>query len=294
MKSKQANGVRRKLVVLSLFDGLGGSRIALERLGIPCEYYASEVDKHCIRVSSARFSDIIHLGDVRNIKGKEIPPVDLLIGGTPCTDVSNLNRTGKGLEGAQSGLFFEYVRLKDLLDPTYFVMENVRCPAAHEMSRHVGVDPILINSDCFVPQHRPRLYWSNLIFPPIPPRPRWNLRFVQCQRGSEFLQSTQGGTSPAVTTHNRGYNIWFQFVGGDEHWPIRRMRLKHPADSKDFVLPDWIKLPDADLCERLQGLPAGYTKVAGISERERMKMIGNGFTIPVIQHLLTPLKTIFS
>lgn len=97
-----------------------------------------------------------------------------------------------------------------------------------------------------------------------------------------------------MTTHNRGYNIWFQYVGGGENWPIRRMKLEHPADSKDFVLPKWLKLPDADLCEGLQGLPAGYTKLAGISERERMKMIGNGFTIPVIQHLLTPLKTIFS
>ena len=169
MKSKPKYKAQRKLVVLSLFDGLGGARIALDRLGLPCEYYASEVDKSCIKVSSARFPDIIHLGDVRKIKGRVIPPVDLLIGGTPCTDVSNLNRTGKGLEGEQSGLFFEYVRLKDLLAPTFFVMENVRCPAAHEMSRHVGVDPVLINSEMFVPQHRPRLYWSDLIFPPIPP-----------------------------------------------------------------------------------------------------------------------------
>lgn len=284
----------KKLVVLSLFDGLGGARIAIDRLGIPCEYYASEVDKLAIKVASTRYPDIIQLGDVRKISAQDLPPIDLLIGGTPCTDVSNLNRTGKGLEGEQSGLFFEYVRIKDSLDPTYFVMENVRCPAAHEMSRHVGVDPVLINSDRFVPQHRPRLYWSNLVFPPIPPRPRWNLRFVQCQRGSAFLQSTTGGTSPAVTTHNRGYNVWFQYIGDDEHWPIKRMRLEHPADSRDFMLPEWLKWPDADLNERLQGLAPGYTKLPSMSERARMKMIGNGFTIPAVQHLLSPLKAIFS
>lgn len=293
MKSKPKKRPQRKLVVLSLFDGLGGARIALDRLGMPCEYYASEVDKNCIKVSSARFPDIVQLGDVRKIKGTELPPVDLLIGGTPCTDVSNLNLSGKGLEGEQSGLFFEYVRLKDLLDPTYFVMENVRCPAAHEMSRHVGVDPVLINSEMFVPQHRQRNYWSNLMFPSLPPRPRWNLRFVQCDHSGEYIKSILGGTSPAVTTHNRGYNIWFQYVGDDEHWPVCRTRLDPPAYRKDCNLPEWLRPPDADLCEKLQGLPAGYTKVSGVSERERMKMIGNGFTIPVIQHLLSPLTTIF-
>ena len=292
--ARQTRKSPRKLVVLSLFDGLGGARIALDRLGIPCEYYASEVDRNSIKVSSARYPDIIHLGDVQKIKAKDLPPVDLLIGGTPCTDVSNLNRGGKGLDGDQSGLFFDFVRIRDVLEPTYFVMENVHCTARHEMSRHVGVDPVPINSDRFVPQHRPRLYWTNLMVPAIPIRPRWNLRFVQCQRGSAFLQSTQGGTSPAVTTHNRGFNIWFQYTGDDEHWPIRRMRLEQPADSKDFDMPKWLKWPDADLNEILQGLPPGYTKLPGMSERARMKMIGNGFTIPVIQHLLSPLKSVYS
>jgi len=71
--------------VLSLFDGMSAGRIALERAGIPVnKYYASEIDKHAIKVSKANWSDVAQIGDVTEVKTEELQSIDLLIGGSPC------------------------------------------------------------------------------------------------------------------------------------------------------------------------------------------------------------------
>ena len=71
--------------VLSLFDGMSCGRIALERVGIKVnKYYASEIDKHAIKVTQHNYPDTIQLGSVTEIKGTDLPQIDLLIGGSPC------------------------------------------------------------------------------------------------------------------------------------------------------------------------------------------------------------------
>lgn len=73
--------------VLSLFDGMSCGQIALERAGMPvANYYASEIDKHAIKVTQHNYPDTIQLGDVREVKGSNLPKIDLLIGGSPCRD----------------------------------------------------------------------------------------------------------------------------------------------------------------------------------------------------------------
>jgi site-specific DNA-cytosine methylase len=72
-------------VVLSLFDGMSCGQIALNRVGISYgKYYASEIDKHAIKVTQHNYPDTIQLGSVTDIKGTDLPQIDLLIGGSPC------------------------------------------------------------------------------------------------------------------------------------------------------------------------------------------------------------------
>ena len=123
--------------VLSLFDGISCARVALERAGIPVEvYYASEIDKYAIQISQKNYPDIIKLPDVRQIEtikrfDSQKEPyyfkenIDILIGGSPCQDLSIAKKDRKGLDGERSGLFYEYVRILKEVKPKYFILENV-------------------------------------------------------------------------------------------------------------------------------------------------------------------------
>ena len=114
------------LNVLSLFDGMSCGRIALERAGIKVNnYFASEIDKYAIKVTQHNYPDTIQLGSVTEIKGTDLPQIDLLIGGSPCQGFSF---AGKQLnfEDERSKLFFEYVRILKETKPKYFLLENVK------------------------------------------------------------------------------------------------------------------------------------------------------------------------
>ena len=151
--------------VLSLFDGMSCGQITLDRLGIKVNnYYASEIDKYAIQVTQANYPNTIQLGDVRNINSKDLPKIDLLMGGSPCQDLSFANAKGKGLDGERSNLFFEYVRLLDEVKPKFFLLENVRMKKENleKITEILGVPPILINSSLVSAQSRQRYYWTNI------------------------------------------------------------------------------------------------------------------------------------
>ena len=152
------------LNVLSLFDGMSCGQIALNRAGIPYDkYYASEIDKHAIKVTQHNYPDTIQLGSVIDIKGQDLPKIDLLIGGSPCQGFSF---AGKQLnfDDPRSKLFFEFVRLKNECNPTYFLLENVKMKKEYQdiISSYLGVEPIMINSNLVSAQNRVRYYWTNI------------------------------------------------------------------------------------------------------------------------------------
>ena len=163
--------------VLSLFDGMACTRIALDRVGVPVtKYYASEIDKYAIKVAQANYPDIVQMGDVCNLDTedgwlhtdypKDDPQaveIDLLVGGSPCQGFSF---AGKQLnfDDNRSKLFWEYVRLLRELKPTYFLLENVKMKQEYQdvISDALGVKPVEINSSLVSPQCRKRLYWTNI------------------------------------------------------------------------------------------------------------------------------------
>ena len=158
--------------VLSLFDGASCTQLALRRLGIHVSsYYASEVDKHAIKVTQANFPNTVQVGDVRNVNTDTLPVhIDLVVAGSPCQDVSFAGK-GKGLiEGERSNLFFEFVRILEDFKPKYFLLENVRMKQEYQdiISEMLGVKPIAINSSLVSAQSRNRLYWTNIPMKEMP------------------------------------------------------------------------------------------------------------------------------
>lgn len=166
--------------VLSLFDGISCARVALEKAGIPIEkYYASEVDLLAMKISMKNWPDIIQVGDIKKLKANSShkgffpasdwgylgDDIDLLIGGSPCQDLSIATKNRKGLEGSRSGLFWEYVRVLKQCKPKYFILENVASmpkEARAVITKTLGVEPIMIDAALVSAQRRKRLFWTNI------------------------------------------------------------------------------------------------------------------------------------
>ena len=155
--------------VVSLFDGISVARYALDLAGIKVEkYYAAEIDKHAMAVSKKNYPNIVPLGSVLDVNRSKIAEsIDLLIGGSPCQDLSIAKKGRKGLEGERSGLFWEYIRVRDELKPKYFILENVASMPQKDkdiISEAMGCQPILFNASLVSAQCRKRLFWTNIPF----------------------------------------------------------------------------------------------------------------------------------
>ena len=268
--------------VLSLFDGMSCGQIALDRLGITVKnYFASEIDKYAIKVAQQNFPGTIHLGDVREIQtsGTHLMDefdcghkIDLLIGGSPCQGFSF---AGKQLnfDDPRSQLFFEYVRLLKALKPKYFLLENVKMKkeSLDFISEYLGVEPVAINSNLVSAQNRYRLYWTNIPFDGLP-----------FDKGIMLKDILEDGITDREKAHCIDANY---FKGGNlkSYFEKHRRQLVFSADAPDA----WRKLTPRE-CERLQTVPEGYTN--HVSNTQRYKMLGNGWTVDVIKHIFEGLR----
>jgi len=160
----------KKYNILSLFDGPSIAQLAFTDLGLKIEnYFASEIDKDCIKVTQIKFPETIQLGDVVNWKSWNIDfsKIDIIIGGSPCQGFSF---SGKQLNfnDERSKLFFIFVdvlkHIKKLNPKIIFMLENVKMKKTHlsVISQHLEIIPKLLNSNLITAQNRPRYYWCNL------------------------------------------------------------------------------------------------------------------------------------
>ena len=157
--------------VLSLFDGISCGRLALERAGIPVEkYYASEIDKYAIAVAQKNYPDTIQIGDVCKIDFTQyIGKVDMIIGGSPCQDLSIAKQNRQGLHGERSRLFWEYIKALTIIKPKYFLLENVASMKNEDRDAitatlkkiYPETECVMINSALVSAQQRKRYYWTN-------------------------------------------------------------------------------------------------------------------------------------
>jgi site-specific DNA-cytosine methylase len=267
--------------VLSLFDGISCGQLALQCAGITYDkYFASEIDKHAIKVTQHNYPKTIQLGDVTQIKGSDLPQIDLLIGGSPCQGFSFIGKQ-LNFEDERSKLFFEFVRLLKECKPTYFLLENVKMKKEYKdiISSYLGVEPITINSNLTSAQNRIRLYWTNI---PINEQP-----------------IDQGILIDDVINHNETNYIipknWHLRVPSDFPKyvdPYNKKEIKNKSNTLRTNVNNgnmWVKVTNGyrnitrNEGELLQNVPIGYTNI--VSENKAKKMLGNGWTVDVIAHI---------
>ena len=285
--------------VLSLFDGISCGMVALERAGISVErYVAYEIEPNAIKISEKNYPQIEHCGDVTTADFSMYEGFDLLIGGSPCQSLSIVrSKTRQNLDG-KSKLFFEFVRAIEEVKPKYFLFENVA--SMNEESKTVisellGCQPIFIDSADFSAQNRPRLYWTNI--------PIKEILGNNTQTLSDILETS--------VQEKYYYNLPLTDVDMTkkvcamlEPWDYAMMKrvynpkFKAPTltcvtggHQQKKVLQNGRarKLTPLEY-ERLQTLPDNYT--FGVADSHRYTTVGNGWTVDVIAHIFSGLKTV--
>lgn len=286
--------------VLSLFDGMSCGQIALERAGIEVDkYFASEINEKAIRVTQNNYPNTIQLGNVLNVKSEHLPKIDLLIGGSPCQGFSI---AGKGLnfKDERSKLFFEFVRLKNELNPTYFLLENVKMKdeIADEIDKLLGVKRVYIDSRDFTGHIRKRYYWTNI------PIDDWNKKDLKIKDiinpnipfdkdMNFFLGRTVYNPSMSydgiITINprdNKGKQTWQRgrVYDIEGKCPTICASLFDLNITKDHSTYRKLTIEE---CEKLQGVPIGYTSC--VKKNDAGEMLGNGWTVDVIAHIFKNL-----
>lgn len=283
--------------VLSLFDGISCGAVALERAGFEIKnYYAYEIERNAIKISEKNYPDIQHLGDVTKedftkYKGK----IDILIGGSPC---QNLRSAGDrtGLEGIESRLFYDYVRALYEAEPKWFLLENNATMAKENqdiITEIMGVEPVYINSNLLSAQDRKRLYWTNIPGIKEPKDKEIYLKDIlqptEEKKDFECFKRMQA-KKPGTLAYKKA---WSQIRTIDQK--ARALTTSQAisnsgATNVKYADDEYYILTPLE-CERLQTLPDNYTEITfegkPISDTQRYKMLGNGWTADIIAHILS-------
>ena len=343
--------------VLSLFDGISCARVALERAQIQVdEFYASEIEQSSIDITKSNYPDVIELGDIRFVHYADgvlysengeynVGKIDLVCGGSPCTNFSSVGyangmsageteivsleqylslKEAKVKFDGQSYLFWEFVRILSEVDPSYYLLENVKMAKRWEnvINTAMGIDPIKINSSLLSAQNRPRLYWTNIPGASIPEERGISLNEIldPAADASDYTHTLTVQRCFPRLIKKYGYipsrfNAYNASEISDKACALSRGSMVTSScatllfvpstegknEVKNCLLNGTYKtiLPDGRYnlrklsikeCERLQTLPDGYTAKANVTDQKRSEAIGNGWTVDVIAHLFSGLK----
>lgn len=323
------NSEDKGITVLSLCDGMSCGQIALEKVGIKVkQYFAAEIKDIAIKVTKYNYPNTIHIGDVNKVHfdngilhtengdfytGK----IDIVMFGSPCQSVSiampNNKRIGLQDE-TKSGLFYECHRVLREVNPKYFIMENVasmKNDDRNTISNIMGVEPIRINSSLVSAQNRDRLYWTNVPNVDIPMDKNINLQDVLV-----------AGYTPHSKSRCLMRNDSHGYYNGCQWTPIKRFYRWYYKSFGNMVFPDkesfehCLKIakeilgdnkPSAKIFDsytgndfdcarylwkeeraRLQNVPEYYCEC--LTEKEAADVLGDGWTIDIIAHILSNLK----
>lgn len=349
------------MTVISLFDGMSCGQIALDQLGVKVDrYYASEIDKYAIQVTKHNYPNTIHIGDVSKLQVKKyrtgvrlisedgnryfIKGKIVLIGGSPCTNLSfagkqqglstkcnidittleqylQLKKDGFEFDG-QSYLFWEYIRIKNEINPSVFLLENVQMSKKwlETFNDAVGVQPIMINSSLVSAQNRKRWYWTNIENIEQPTDKGIVIKdILEDVVDEKYYISQETFKKIYDKNHNlkryirrlKRTNKPFMVICPD-NFKEKPSKVKNKKSgcliavygskncNENFGSYPFLLIPEANEkgykyehprirkltpleCERLQTLPDNYTIL--VSDSQRYKMLGNGWTIEVIKHI---------
>lgn len=295
--------MKKGIDVLSLCDGMSNGQIALERANIKVNnYYASEIADYSIKTTLKNYPNTIQIGDMTKLTKNDLDKfkgINLLLSGTPCKSLSitNTKEHKKGLNGS-SKLFYDFVKIKSYIKPKYFLFENVASMNDKDkniITELLGVEPILINSNLVSAQDRERLYWTNIQVKELPKDKGILLKDIMLPK--EEVESKYW------------YKQDFEFKGMDKK-VCAILNLKGHDILKRVYNPNF-KCATLTACrggnlqkkvyqdgrcrkltpleyERLQTVPEGYTE--GVAMTNRYNMLGDGWTVDVIAHILSYIK----
>ena len=280
-----------KINQLDLFSGIGGFHLGFERAGYKVTSFFSEIDKHAIAVYKHQFPNSTYVGSVTDVRGEDLPRIDLITFGSPCQDFSLAGKR-KGMGGDRSSLILEAIRLIGECRPRVFIWENVKgtfssnsgedFAAILQEFANIGgyrLEWQLLNTSWFLPQNRERIYlvgystttkrdWRGAL--PIKNEPREIVKIQGSRANTNSVTTRQGADT-------QGSYILIQSEQGSN---IRRLT---PIE-----------------CERLQGFPDDHTafgnydgEVKPMSNTQRYKQCGNAVTVDVVQAVAEQCKPLF-
>lgn len=292
----------KELVVVSLFYGISCGLQALKNLGFKnIKYFASEIEPNAIKVSEKNHPEIIRLGDVRSVKIKNgyiesengwwqlgddnyNQKIDLIFAGSPCQGFSFAGHQ-LNFDDPRSSLFFEFIRIKKEIEMyqgnTFdFLLENVKMKEQYEdvITDYLKTWPVKVNSKAFTAQNRERYYWSSL----LPTLVYGDADIKDIPNSPHITSILEDDDYVGVWTWPRGYNKGgTRFVDKmpcitTSSWQHNFLVEKQDGTRRKFTPVE---------CERAQGLPDNYTQ--GISDNQRYKVLGNGWTVSVIEKILS-------
>lgn len=280
---------RRPIRVISLFDGIATGYLVLKDLGFKVErYIASEICEDSIAVGMIKHEGKIeYVKDVRTITRKHLAewgPFDLLIGGSPCNDLSMVNPARKGLFEGTGRLFFEYYRMLTMMRPKedddrpfFWLFENVVAMSAHDKAdicRFLECNPVMVDAVKVSPAHRARYFWGNLpgMSRPLASSLSDNTELQDCL---ELGRTAMFSKVRTITTKSNSIK-----QGKMGPLPVQ-------MNGKEDYL--W-----CTEMEKIFGFPKHYTDVNNMGRSQRQRVLGRSWSVPVIRHLFAPLKDYFA
>lgn len=294
--------------ILSLFDGCSMLRQALKQQGIQVDQYdASEIEPSSMAVSANHWPEINQLGSIVDLSFNKGDHYDLLVAGFSCQGFSKVGNK-LNFDHPKSKLFFELERIMSEVTFDYFILENVKMKQEwmDVITSKVGVDPVLINSSRFWEQNRERLYWTNIpIDLSLLPDSTDTLGTIMMRHSTDLslLKSmdvipvedrpvSPTGMIRCGSAHYKGHDynrrVYLDSGKGPTLCASSGGNLEPKVMVTDYRDGTGVsrKLVPEEM-ERMQTLPSGYTQ--GVSNTARKRMIGNGFTVSVIQWILSQI-----
>lgn len=279
-------------------------------------YFASEIKKFAIETTMRNYPNTIQLGDVTKlhyendrlykncdyneiteewILGEEIPDskIDILIGGSPCQNFSFANiKDRQGFDGEKSRLFYEYLRLKNEINPKYFLLENVKMKKSNEekINEYLGVKGLHINSNKVSFQDRKRIYWTNIPNVTIPED-----KYVDFQAFKDYdkkrCEEAKVNMTPSRIrmwnngNGNNGTNKTCDNVTNAFNIHCLTTKQDRCPNSGLIAYDGFCRFLTRRELELAQTLPIGYCD--NLSLRQVENVTGDGWTVDVIAHILS-------
>jgi len=288
--------------VLSLFGGIETGLIALKELGIKIDnYYSSEIDKYASSVARFNHPEIIELGDITDYEKWNLPKIDLILAGFPCQSFSFAGNQ-LNFDDERGYLFFKAVEVLWMIQKVnpdvHFLFENVKMKKDYEkaISELMEVESFLIDSALVSAQDRKRLYWINFSIDQ-PENKKLFIRDILEKNGIDiterFFQKKEG-TLAYKKSRSQVRKYWEKMrclMAGPQS-------ISNSGATNIFCIGGRYRALTVIECERGQTLQDNYTQtginekgeLVKISNAQRYKMIGNGWTKDVVKHILKGLS----